>query len=111
MNDEGSKERSTSNNLHMLLKIVHEENGNSLNIHGCNVGRKPHPKSLLKTSTSFVESTDNFVKRKVSFSDQNGQSLTEVRFIVDILKLQESKAHKHIVLKKQSASLSTQGRR
>ena len=45
---------------------------------------KPNLKSLLKNTTSFVEGSDNYVKRKgtgrrLSFSDENGQNLTEVR--------------------------------
>ena len=41
------------------------------------------PKPLLKTSSSFVESSDKFIKRKgtgrrLSFSDECGQNLTEV---------------------------------
>lgn len=42
--------------------------------------------SLLKNTTSFCESSNNYVKRKgtgrrLSFSDEIGQSLTEVSYI------------------------------
>ncbi len=60
------------------------DTNNNANVNGHNVlVQKTHPKSLLKTSKHFAQRKGT--GRRLSFSDENGFSLTEVRVLLNSL--------------------------